>query len=546
MTSGQYTALPYYDRPISGLWGDGTYLYATNSFSHTINRLELETGNVTEVLNGVAGQFQGPGTIWGDGTHLYLADISAIRRVSAAGFQSAPVSSRSFDLLNFGGTIITTASSSEMNVGYGQVHTNTGLSNPSGVALFQYRPLGVTVAEAAVPATPLIQKGRIYAEIKGPVNTGIAIANPNGEPATLSFSFTDANGSDFGERTTTIPAHGQIARFLNELPFSPGSSIENARSFTFTSSVPVGVIALRGYTNERADFLITTLPVAALEQTSAAPLYFPHFADGGGWNTKVVLVNPTDRTIEGMIRFAASSGLNAVPYSIAPRASLNFETQRSGTTVVSGSIEIIPNATSVTPSGVVVFSFRANGIVVSETGVPPVAPAQAFRTYVENSGLFGTPSSLESGLAIFNPSDATITVSLELFALNGQPFGTPGNLTVPARSQIPLFLTEVRGLENLAPGFEGIVRISTESPNGISVIALRGHYNERADFLVTTMPVVSESAPPSKEPLIFPHIVQAGGYSTKVVVFSGTEAQQGSVSVEFHSQSGAELPAVLK
>jgi hypothetical protein len=477
---------------------------------------------------------------------LYAANGSAIRKVSADGFQSLPVSSRSFDVLNRGGTVITTVPSDALNVGYAKLETPAGIANPTGVAVFQYRPFGVTITEAAVPASPLIQSGRIYAEIKNPVNTGIAIANPNSETATLSFFFTDDAGSNFGTGTTTIPPNGQIARFLDEAPFSPGSSVANARSFTFASSQPVAVIALRGYTNRRSDFLITTLPVAAPGTSITEPLDFPHFADGGGWTTKVVLVNPTDTPLKGTIRFAGSVGMTAVPYSIPSRSSVKVETQGSGATVAVGSIQVNPDPISITPSGIVIFSFTSNGTVVSETGVPGVRPAQAFRTYVENSGSFGSPSSLESGLAIFNPSDAAITVSLDLFSLNGQPFGTQGHLMLPPSSQIPLFLSEVPGFEKLAPGFEGVIRISTDSPAGISAIALRGHYNERGEFLLTTMPVVSESAPPFASTMVFPHIVQGGGYTTKVVVFSGKDAEQGSVSVEFVSQSGQELPAVSR
>jgi hypothetical protein len=101
--------------------------------------------------------------------------------------------------------------------------------------------------------------------VNGAVNTGLAIANPNNEPAAISYYFTDASGVTFGAGTATIEANSQVAAFLNEAPFRPASSTESvaqARSFTFSSSLPVGVIALRGYTNERSEFLMTTLPVA--------------------------------------------------------------------------------------------------------------------------------------------------------------------------------------------------------------------------------------------------------------------------------------------
>ena len=121
------------------------------------------------------------------------------------------------------------------------------------------------VSEAGVPAAPLIQSGRIYAELNGSIDTGIAIANPNDQPATVSFYFTNAGGS-FGNGTTTIPAKGQIAGFLDQAPFSSGLSLSG--SFTFSSPIPIAAIAMRGLTNERGEFLITTLPVVDL---SASP-----------------------------------------------------------------------------------------------------------------------------------------------------------------------------------------------------------------------------------------------------------------------------------
>ena len=52
---------------------------------------------------------------------------------------------------------------------------------------------------------------------------------------------------------------------------------------------------------------MTTLPVASLASTTSDTVYFPHFADGNGWVTQVVLVNPTDRTITGTVGFLGES-----------------------------------------------------------------------------------------------------------------------------------------------------------------------------------------------------------------------------------------------
>ena len=71
-------------------------------------------------------------------------------------------------------------------------------------------------------------------------------------------------------------------------------------TFTFTANIPVAAIALRGVVNERSEFLMATLPVAPLTAPTTGTVYIPHFADGGGWTTQVILVNPTDAPIGGI------------------------------------------------------------------------------------------------------------------------------------------------------------------------------------------------------------------------------------------------------
>src|SRR4029079_19061227 len=110
--------------------------------------------------------------------------------------------------------------------------------------------------------------------------------------------------------TTTIPAGATLASFLSEMPFAPPRELQldlaSARTFTFSSSVPIGVTALRGFTNERSEFLITTLPVGSLTSTDS-PLVFAHYADGGGWKTQIVLINPTDGILTGTADFFADA-----------------------------------------------------------------------------------------------------------------------------------------------------------------------------------------------------------------------------------------------
>src|SRR5262249_24846702 len=104
--------------------------------------------------------------------------------------------------------------STQTSSGYVRIQGNTA-TTPSGLAIFGFRQNNVLVSEAAVPASSLISSGRIYADVSSTVNTGIAIANPNAAPVTVTFYFTDAAGTNSAQAVTTIGANGQIARFLN-------------------------------------------------------------------------------------------------------------------------------------------------------------------------------------------------------------------------------------------------------------------------------------------------------------------------------------------
>src|SRR5204862_1488113 len=125
-----------------------------------------------------------------------------------------------YTLANRGSVSLTSlGATSTLAVGWGRIQPGNSSTTPSGLAIFGLRQNNVLVTEAAVPASPAIQSGRIYAEIEGSVNTGVAIANPNNQPATVSFFFTDQNGN-FGSGSTIIPANGQLAKFLDQSPYN--------------------------------------------------------------------------------------------------------------------------------------------------------------------------------------------------------------------------------------------------------------------------------------------------------------------------------------
>jgi hypothetical protein len=462
-------------------------------------------------------------------------------------------------------SLATSGSSPNIATGYARL-TGNGTTLPAGQVVFGFSTNGALISETAVPGTTPILAGRIYAEVGGSVNTGLAIANPNNQPATISFFFTDFSGMDFGQGSMTLAANSQIAQFLNQPPFN--ASVGLRGTFTFQSSVPIAAIVLRGFTNERSEFLMTTLPVADLNGAlQNQPILFPQYADGGGWTTQIILVNPTEFTMNGTMKFsgqissastsdASGTSVQGVfNYSIPPHTSRRFQSGGAGDAPNSGSIQVtptnnsgVPPDVSITPSGVAIFSYKKSNITITEAGVPPVNASTAFRIYAEASGDFnGAKSgSVQSGVAIANPSQFfPVTVSFELFRLDGVSTGLGGSLDLVANGQKAIFLTQIPGLANLQLPFKGLLRVSVPQAPGISLIGLRGRFNERGDLLIaTTPPVADNSSTPTQS--IFPHLADGGGYSTQFILINTDSQTSRSVVLSLFAPSGNPLPLTLR
>lgn len=472
--------------------------------------------------------------------------------VNASALAQSGTSSVSYTAPDRGGTIVETAGGADtLVVGHGRVEPSAG-ATPSGVAIFGLRQNGVLVTEAGVPGMSAMLSGRTYAEVNGIINTGVAFANPNSGPAVVSFSFTDQNGNDSGQGSFTLDANAQIARFLDQAPFNVSGGFFG--TFSFSSSAAIGVIALRTIVNERGEFLVTTQTVSRTPDTSSGTVVMGHFADGGGWRTQVILVNTTDAAISGDVQFygegtatvAASpltlnvNGQVAASFSYTVRARASVKLQTSGPIGVAaqvGSVRITPASGSAAPSAFTVFSFSPAGVTVTEATVQTQPAGNSFRAFVEVSSNTAQAGAIQSGIAITNTSSAAATVNFELTTLTGASTGLTASAVVAASGHISKFVHELFPTVGLP--FRGILRIS--SANSIVVVSLRERYNERSDFLITTTPASNEASASTTSELIFPHIVDRGGYTTQFTLFSGVAGQTSSGTLRFFTQSGQAL-----
>jgi hypothetical protein len=483
-----------------------------------------------------------------------------------AGTVAGQTNTQTFSFPDGGGVSKTSSGvSPDLRAGYARLTETTNYA--SGLALFGLRQGNVLVSEVTVPVTNAINGGRIYAEYGAGVDTVIAIANTSNNPNPIAWYFTDSTGTQTSSGVITIAPHAKISQFLREPPFNLVVGFQGTFTFFTLLELPeqtIAAIALRGFVNERGDFLMTVLPIIPL---SASLLLsngtIPHFASGDGWATQLVLVNPTDADLGGTATFINENGAPAVvatergssatfDFRVAPRSSWTLKTLSRDALNV-GSIKLSPAPDAIVlPIGFLIFSFAPLGVTIVTAGVPPSVAASDSHIFVEGAAPHGQgqPGWIETGIAISNvDSSSAARVALDLFTLSGVPSGLRGFLDVPAGGHISRFLNEIPGFESLPAEFQGVLKVSGSVP--VTTMGLRSRYNERNEFLTTTLPVASENdeyfgSVARYATFAFPHVVDGGGYSTQFALFSGWSPGPVSGTFEFFQSTGAPLPLVIQ
>jgi hypothetical protein len=197
-------------------------------------------------------------------------------------------------------------------VGWVQLTPDAGMSTPVGAGMFGYNPGNVLVTESGIPAAASTTHARVYVDLSGGRNTGLAIANLAAANANIfirAFQSDGTTGIGTSQGPLPLPAKGHSAKFAGE--FVTGLPAEFTGILDIRSAAPFAALTMRSLTNERADFLLTTFPIADMNRAAPSPIVFPQIADGGGYVTQFILLSPGG---------AASTTLNFYGETGAPLA----------------------------------------------------------------------------------------------------------------------------------------------------------------------------------------------------------------------------------
>ncbi len=217
------------------------------------------------------------------------------------------VSSFAYQLPPAGVTLLELGHPTALSVGYAVVVPDVGQAAPAGTAVFQLKQGTQLITEAAVAATPLTTKARVFVDTVG-TQTGLALANPGAAEQEVTLALLDRYGESQEETTRTLPAGGHFAILATEL-FS-SVTLGFTGQIEVRTNEPIAAVTLKLTTNSLGDLVLTTLPVAdAAAPPSSTSIVFPHIAIGGGFSTRFIFLHAdSSNPAAGQLQFFQSDG----------------------------------------------------------------------------------------------------------------------------------------------------------------------------------------------------------------------------------------------
>jgi O-glycosyl hydrolase len=190
---------------------------------------------------------------------------------------------------------------SNVKAGWVRLVPDTGTPTPVGSGVFGYNPYDVLVSESGIPAANATMHARIYVDLSGNHETGLAIANISTAASNITLNAYQSDGvtpAGISKPPAHFPGYGYTAGFADA--FVTGLPVGFTGVLDISSSVPFAALTLRALDNERGDFLMTTFPVADMNQPAPSPIVFPQIVDGGGYTSEFVLIGaaePSSNTV---------------------------------------------------------------------------------------------------------------------------------------------------------------------------------------------------------------------------------------------------------
>jgi enterochelin esterase-like enzyme len=207
--------------------------------------------------------------------------------------------------------------SEDQKVGWARLSPNSTNNTPVGSGVFGYNPVNVLTTESGIPSAAYSTHARVFIDRTKSHNTGIAIANINAIQANIEIQAFQKDGVTpvgVSQGLLQLAELGHDAKFAEQLISGLPENFTGV--LDISSPTAFAAITVRSLYNERNDFLLTAFPIADATQAAPYPIVFPHIADGGGYVTQFILLDPQGVT-EASLNMYTDSGAQ---FAIGPKA----------------------------------------------------------------------------------------------------------------------------------------------------------------------------------------------------------------------------------
>src|SRR5262249_49361601 len=154
--------------------------------------------------------------------------------------------------------VITKGTRTDAVFGYAVAQPAVPDTQLTGLEIVSRKQSGAIVSEVGIPATRVVDNGRLFVDVTSTGRLVISIANPSDADAQVTFFYTDDTGNTTKFVNTTILAHQHFSRFVTDDPLNltaPGT-------LNYMSSIPVSATAFFTLTNEASDLILSHTPIA--------------------------------------------------------------------------------------------------------------------------------------------------------------------------------------------------------------------------------------------------------------------------------------------
>lgn len=446
------------------------------------------------------------------GTLVVYSDSGTQQSVSFDG--QAPATSLQFTLNSGATRQIQISATGSITAGWVQITYSPAASETN--VILQYLSGSSVLTEVGIPAN-FGQMSSTYFPVETnlpSLNTGIAIANPNGAAAVLA-QLTDGSGNLLASTTIPLPTNGHTAKLLPELFPTTNISQTTAVLFLYSCTSAATTTSCAGGPGFIATALrlngsaFTALPVTQTAQSDTLVRVLPHIAFGGspsGVNFQTILYLTTfsgftstgtpasTSPVSGQASMFDDNGnpIYASANGGAPSASFSFNV------LANHVMKIVLSGTATLQAGSILISVPSaqtqlvvNAVFQTYQGSTLVSEASVLESTQDIEGMIYVsvqPRVTDDGVALANPQSTSNSITMTLYNAAGYVAATQ-TFTLAPFGHLAKYVTDIFP-QLQGTNFSGT--LSMQSSANFSAVALRQNASAGGGLGFAVLPVADD------------------------------------------------------